>query len=153
MGSGTLHRRRLLVNFKTAIGYVVSAKVGEKDSKDLRVLLVEDVEDTRLFMRLELEQNGFIVFEADNGQAAVDLLARETFDVILMDLTLPLMDGFEAAKLIRQNDRLKNVPMIAVTAHQETDFRSDAKASGFDAYVTKPIDIKWLKELIAGLLA
>jgi CheY-like chemotaxis protein len=127
--------------------------VGEKDSKDLRVLLVEDAEDTRLFMRLELEQNGFIVFEADNGQAAVDLSARETFDVILMDLTLPLMDGFEAAKLIRQNDRLKNVPMIAVTGHQETDFRSDAKASGFDAYVTKPIDIKWLKELIAGLLA
>jgi CheY-like chemotaxis protein len=132
---------------------VVSANVGEKDSKDLRVLLVEDAEDTRLFMRLELEQNGFIVFEADNGQAAVDLSARETFDVILMDLTLPLMDGFEAAKLIRQNDRLKNVPMIAVTGHQETDFRSDAKASGFDAYVTKPIDIKWLKELIAGLLA
>jgi two-component system cell cycle response regulator DivK len=123
-----------------------------RDHKDLKLLLVEDFEDTRLFMRLELEELGFIVFEAENGQVAVDTAAREHPDVILMDLTLPLMDGFTATKLIRQNDELKNVPIIAVTAHQEDDFRSDAKASGFDAYVTKPIDIPWLKELISGLI-
>ncbi|HKN84558.1 MAG TPA: response regulator [Pyrinomonadaceae bacterium] len=124
----------------------------DRNSKDLKVLLVEDFEDTRLFMRLELEDQGFIVFEAENGQVAVDTAIRENPDVILMDLTLPLMDGFAATKLIRQNDRLKNVPIIAVTAHKEDDFRSDAKASGFDAYVTKPIDVNWLKDLIAGLL-
>lgn len=126
--------------------------MAERDRKDLKVLLVEDFEDTRLFMRLALEDNGFIVFEAENGQAAVETASREKPDVILMDLTLPLMDGFEATKLIRRNDALKNVPIIAITAHQEDDFRSDAKASGFDAYVTKPIDVNWLKELIAGLL-
>lgn len=126
--------------------------MAERDRKDLKVLLVEDFDDTRLFMRLALEDNGFIVFEAENGQAAVETASREKPDVILMDLTLPLMDGFEATKLIRRNDALKNVPIIAVTAHQEDDFRSDAKASGFDAYVTKPIDVNWLKELIAGLL-
>jgi two-component system, cell cycle response regulator DivK len=126
--------------------------MAERDRKDLKVLLVEDFEDTRLFMRLALEDQGFIVFEAENGQAAVETASREKPDVILMDLTLPLMDGFEATKLIRRNDALKNVPIIAVTAHQEDDFRSDAKASGFDAYVTKPIDVNWLKELIAGLL-
>ncbi len=124
----------------------------ERDSKDLKVLLVEDFDDTRLFMRLELEEQGFIVFEAENGQVAVETAAREKPDVILMDLTLPLMDGFTATKLIRQNDELKNVPIIAITAHKENDFRSDAKASGFDAYVTKPIDVNWLKELIAGLM-
>ena len=123
-----------------------------KDFQDLKVLLVEDFEDTRLFMRLELEEQGFIVFEAENGQIAVETASREIPDVILMDLTLPLMDGFAATKLIRQNEQLKNVPIIAVTAHQESDFRNDAKASGFDAYVTKPIDVNWLKELIAGLL-
>ena len=123
-----------------------------RNSKDLKLLLVEDFEDTRLFMRLELEELGFIVFEAENGQVAVDVAAREIPDVILMDLTLPLMDGFAATKLIRQNDQLKNVPIIAVTAHQEDDFRSDARASGFDAYVTKPIDVTWLKELISGLI-
>lgn len=126
--------------------------MAERDRRDLKLLLVEDTEDTRLFMRLALEDQGFIVFEAENGQAAVDSATREEPDVILMDLTLPLMDGFEATKLIRKNEALKNVPIIAVTAHQEDDFRSDAKASGFDAYVTKPIDVNWLKELIAGLL-
>ena len=116
------------------------------------MLLVEDLEDTRLFMRLELEQHGFIVFEAADGQNAVELAAREAPDVVLMDLSLPLMDGFAAAKLMRQDIRLKDVPIIAVTAHREIDFRSDARASGFDAYVTKPIDVDWLKELIKGLL-
>lgn len=126
--------------------------MGEQDAKDLKVLLVEDFEDTRLFMRLELEDQGFIVCEAENGQVAVETAIREAPDVILMDLTLPLVDGFAATKLIRQNEQLKNVPIIAITAHQEHDFRADAKASGFDAYVTKPIDVNWLKELIAGLL-
>ena len=124
----------------------------ERDSRDLKVLLVEDFDDTRFFMRIELEEHGFVVFEAENGQVAVEKAIREKPDVILMDLTLPLMDGFTATKLIRQNEQLKNVPIIAITAHKENDFRSDAKASGFDAYVTKPIDVNWLKELIAGLL-
>ena len=131
---------------------IESANMSERDARDLKVLLVEDFEDTRLFMRLELEEQGFIVLEAADGQVAVDTAVREKPDVILMDLTLPLMDGFTATKLIRQDEQLKNVPIIAVTAHQEDDFRSDAKASGFDAYVTKPIDVNWLKELIAGLL-
>jgi len=126
--------------------------MGERDSRDLKVLIVEDFEDTRLFLRLALEDHGFIVFEAENGQKAVENANREQPDVILMDLTMPLMDGFAATKLIRQNENLKQVPIIAVTAHHETDFRSDAKASGFDAYVTKPIDVQWLTELIAGLL-
>ena len=126
--------------------------MNERDFKDLKVLVVEDVDDTRLFLRLALEDHGFIVFEAENGEKAVENANREKPDVILMDLTMPLMDGFDAAKLIRQNKTLKDVPIIAITAHQETDFRSGAKASGFDAYVTKPIDVHWLKELIAGLL-
>jgi len=127
--------------------------MADRNSKDLKILLVEDVEDTRFFMRLELERQGFIVFEAEDGRSAVDVAAKEIPDVILMDLTLPHMDGFSAAKLIREKSgKLQTIPIIAVTAHQETDFRTDAKASGFDAYVTKPIDIKSLKELIHGLL-
>jgi two-component system, cell cycle response regulator DivK len=127
--------------------------MADRNSKDLKVLLVEDVDDTRHFMRLELEQQGFIVFEAEDGRSAVDVATKESPDVILMDLTLPHMDGFSAAKLIRKTSgKLKTVPIIAVTAHNESGFRSDAKASGFDAYVTKPIDINSLKELIDGLL-
>ena len=126
--------------------------MGEQNSRDLKVLLVEDIEDARFFLRLALEDHGFVVFEAENGEKAVENANRDKPDVILMDLTMPLMDGFAAAKLIRQNEQLKSVPIIAITAHQETDFRSGAKASGFDAYVTKPVDVDWLKELIKRLV-
>jgi CheY-like chemotaxis protein len=125
----------------------------EKDSRDQTVLVVEDGEDARYFMRLELEQLGYLVLEAENGQQAVDIAERESPDIILMDLSLPLMNGIAATEKIRASDQLKAIPVIAITAHQETDFRAGAKAAGFDAYVTKPIDMDWLSELIKGLLA
>jgi two-component system, cell cycle response regulator DivK len=127
--------------------------MSEKDSRDRTVLVVEDIEDARFLMRLELEQLGYFVIEAENGEKALEVAEREHPDIILMDLSLPVMDGIEATEKIRATDGLNRVPIIAVTAHQETDFREGAKAAGFDAYVTKPIDIKWLDELIKGLLA
>lgn len=123
-----------------------------KDSTNLKVLIVEDVDDSRYFMRLELEQLGYLVIEAEDGKKAVELALQERPEIILMDLTLPVMDGLAAAAMIRGHEEMREVPIIAVTAHQETDFRTGAKASGFDAYVTKPIDIAWLSELIKGLL-
>jgi two-component system cell cycle response regulator DivK len=125
----------------------------EKSSKDPTVLIVEDNEDARYFMRLELEPLGYVILEAENGQKAVEVATREQPDIILMDLTLPIMDGIAATEKIRTIAGLSKVPVIAVTAHQETDFRTEAKAAGFDAYVTKPIDMPWLSELIKGLLA
>lgn len=119
---------------------------------NLTVLLVEDDEDTRYIMRLELEQRGYRVIEAEDGEKGVELAQRECADIILMDLSLPGIDGLEATKLIRNDDRMRRVPVVAVTAHQETDFRLGAKESGFDAYVTKPIDFDWLSELLAGLI-
>ena len=120
-------------------------------SRDLTILLVEDYEDTRLVMRLQLEYRGYRVIEAEDGKKAVELALQEHPDIILMDLSLPDLDGFEATKQIREDEQMRQVPIIAVTAHQETNFRQGAKASGFDAYVTKPIDIDWLSELISGL--
>jgi two-component system cell cycle response regulator DivK len=124
----------------------------EKDSRDRTVLIVEDADDARHLMRLELEQLGYLVFEAENGLSAVEVAARERPDIILMDLSLPVMDGIAAAGKIRAEDGMERVRIIAVTAHKETDFREGAKAAGFDAYVTKPIDMDWLSELIKGLL-
>ena len=124
----------------------------EKDSRDRTVLIVEDDEDARYLMRLELEHLGYLIIEAENGEQAVEVAERDHPDIILMDLSLPRMDGIAATQKIRATDGLGGVPVIAVTAHQETDFREGAKAAGFDAYVTKPIDVNWLKELIAGLL-
>lgn len=95
--------------------------------------------------RLSRERSG-------NGVKAVEIALREHPDIILMDLTLPEMDGLEATARIRADAEMSEVPIIAVTAHQESDFREEAKASGFNAYVTKPIDGSWLSELIKGLL-
>ncbi len=124
----------------------------EKNSQHRTVLIVEDSEDARYFMRLELEQLGYRIVEADNGEKAVEVAERERPDIILMDLSLPVMDGIAATEKIRARDGFKTIPVIAVTAHQETDFRTDAQAAGFNAYVTKPIDMPWLSELIEGLL-
>lgn len=127
--------------------------MSEKDSRDRTILIVEDGDDSRHFMRLALEQLGYLVIEAENGLTAVEVAERERPDLILMDLSLPVMDGISATGKIRATDGLERVPIIAVTAHQEADLREGAKAAGFDAYITKPIDMDWLGELIKGLLA
>jgi two-component system, cell cycle response regulator DivK len=124
----------------------------EKDSRDRTILIVEDSDDARYFMRLALEDLGYLIIEAENGEKAVEIAQLERPDIILMDLSLPIMDGIAATEKIRASDGLDGVPVIAVTAHQETDFRAGAKAAGFDAYVTKPIDVDFLSELIKGLL-
>jgi two-component system, cell cycle response regulator DivK len=124
----------------------------ERDSRDRTVLIVEDAEDARLFMRLTLEQLGYVVFEAEDGEKAVALAESQRPDIILMDLSLPVLDGFGATQRIRANKGMNGVTIIAVTAHQGTDFREEAKDVGFDAYVTKPIDVDSLDELMRGLL-
>jgi|SRR6185503_5618097 len=124
----------------------------DRDAPYPTVLIVEDVEDTRYFMRLAMEQLGYLVIEAADGAKAVEIALRERPDVILMDLSIPVMDGIAATTSIRANEEMREIPIIALTAHQEVDLRSEAKASGFDAYVTKPIDVDFLDELIKGLL-
>ena len=124
----------------------------DRDAPYPTVLIVEDLEDTRYFMRLAMEQLGYLVIEAADGAKAVEIALRERPDVILMDLSIPEMDGIAATTSIRANEGMREVPIIALTAHHEADLRSEAKASGFDAYVTKPIDVDFLDELIKGLL-
>lgn len=115
------------------------------------ILLVEDDEETRYVMRLQLEERGYRIIEAEDGEEAVELAESLNPQIVLMDISLPRMDGFEATKKIRAAESLAQIPIVAVTAHQETDFRLGAKESGFDAYVTKPIDFDWLCELLDGL--
>lgn len=125
----------------------------DKDDRDRTVLIVEDSDDVRYLMRLALEHSGYRVLEAENGQGAIEVAERELPNIILMDLSLPIMDGIAATEKIRAVAGLEKIPIIAVTAHQETDFRVGAKTAGFDAYLTKPIDIDFLSELINRLLA
>lgn len=117
-----------------------------------RILLVEDTEDNRVMMRRLLEMSGYAVTEAVNGMEAVAQAEREEPEVILMDLSLPLVDGLAATRKIRQMPGLKGVPIIAVSAHDTMDFHAEALAAGCDAYITKPIDYGELEGLIESLL-
>lgn len=115
-------------------------------------MLVEDDEDIRLMMRLLLEQRGYGIVEAGDGAEAVEMAWRECPDIILLDLTLPVMDGLTAARRIREDPQMRGTVIVAVTAHAEPQYRENALAAGVDAFVTKPIDIAWLAELLEDLL-
>ncbi|HKR59302.1 MAG TPA: response regulator [Pyrinomonadaceae bacterium] len=121
-------------------------------SAQTRVLLVEDTEDNRVMMRRLLEMSGYSVTEAVNGVEAVSQAEHDDPQIILMDLSLPLVDGLAATRRIRQLPSLKAVPIIAVSAHDTLDFHAEALAAGCDAYITKPIDYGELEGLIESLL-
>jgi two-component system cell cycle response regulator DivK len=117
------------------------------------VLVVEDTEDNRQMMRRLLEMSGFRVVEATNGKEAVKVASDVRPQIILMDLSLPFIDGLAATRQIRRLPDLNRVPIVAVSAHDTADFHNEALNAGCDAYVTKPIDYPELEELVNRLLA
>ncbi len=117
------------------------------------VLLVEDTEDNRQMMRRLLELSGYRVVEATNGKEAVEVASLVRPHIILMDLSLPLVDGLAATRHIRVLPGLDRVPIVAVSAHDSADFHSEALAAGCDAYITKPIDYSELEEVVGRLLS
>ena len=127
-------------------------KMKKKASEPPTVLLVEDTEDNRFMMRRLLEMSGFRVVEAMNGEEAVKLARAESPQLILMDLSLPVIDGLAATRLIRKVPTLKATPIIAVSAHDTSDFQAEAVEAGCNSYVTKPIDFNELELLIQQLL-
>ncbi len=121
------------------------------ECKRPRVLLVEDSEDNRFMMKRLLEMSGYEVIEAVNGEQAVNTAQTMLPDLILMDLSLPRVDGLAATRLIRRLPTLKNVPIVVVSAHDTADFHAEALASGCNEYVTKPIDFGQLELLLKRL--
>lgn len=116
------------------------------------VLLVEDTEDNRQMMRHLLQMSGFHVVEATNGKEAVERAQEVDPQIILMDLSLPIIDGLAATREIRSDPEFDNVPIVAVSAHDTADFHNDALEAGCDAYVTKPINYTELEELVNRFL-
>lgn len=123
-----------------------------KQAEPPTVLLVEDTEDNRFMMRRLLEMTGYRVVEATNGEEAVKYAQSESPNLILMDLSLPIIDGLAATRLIRRLPDFKSTPIIAVSAHDTSDFQLEAIQAGCNTYVTKPIDFNELERLIAQLL-
>jgi two-component system response regulator len=119
-----------------------------RQDEPVTVLLVEDTEDNRFMMRRLLEMSGYNVVEATNGEEAVRVAAAESPGLILMDLSLPVIDGLAATRLIRKLPNGAHTPIIAVSAHDTSDFLSEALQAGCNSYITKPIDFTELEQLI-----
>ena len=111
-------------------------------------LVVEDFEDSRFMMRRLLEMAGYNVLEASDGEQAVKMAVEARPVLILMDLSLPKLDGLAATRQIRQKKGLKAVPIVAVSGHDSPESRTEALAAGCDEYVTKPIDFDHLTKLL-----
>ena len=109
-----------------------------------KILIVEDNEMNRDMSSRRLERKGFSIVMAEDGKKGVDMSKSENPDLILMDLSLPVMDGWEATSTIKGNPETKNIPIIVLTAHAMAGDREKALEAGADEYDTKPIEFKRL---------
>jgi len=117
-----------------------------------KILLVEDNEMNRDMLSRRLMRRGYEVPIAVNGQEGVDMAKTESPELILLDMSLPIMDGWEAAKVLKLDPSTKDIPIIALTAHALSGDREKALQAGCDDYDTKPVDLKRLLGKIESFL-
>jgi CheY-like chemotaxis protein len=132
---------------------VVPLPHGDPSTKEEKpmALVVDDVADVTEMISLFLRHAGFTVSTAASAKAALELARGETFDVVISDIGMPGMNGYELAEALRKLPDYRVVPMIAVTGYSMYDDRERAIHSGFNAHLTKPIDPSTLLDLIAEL--
>ena len=116
-----------------------------------KILIVEDVELNRDLL-VQLLEEDYAILTAADGAAGIELAERERPDLILMDLSLPVLDGWEATRRIKATRALKSIPIIALTAHAMRGDEKKARASGCDDYLSKPIDEDLLYEKLKQFL-
>jgi CheY-like chemotaxis protein len=117
-----------------------------------RILLVEDNEMNRDMLSRRLTRRGYDVNMAVNGKEGVDMAKEESYDLILLDMSLPVMDGWEAAGVLKADPNTQAVPIIALTAHALSGDKEKALAAGCDDYDTKPVELKRLLGKIEAFL-
>lgn len=117
-----------------------------------RILLIEDNEMNRDMLSRRLRKKGYEVSLAVDGESGLSQVASDNPDLVLLDISLPDIDGFEVLSRIRSNESLRHLPVIALTAHAMGDDRAQALARGFDEHDTKPVELDRLLEKMAGLL-
>jgi CheY-like chemotaxis protein len=117
-----------------------------------KILLVEDNEMNRDMLSRRLEKKGYTVVMACDGGAGLAMARSEGPDLILMDMSLPVMDGWTATREIKKDDGIRHIPVIALTAHAMASDRDRALEAGCDDYDTKPIELARLLGKIEGLL-
>lgn len=117
-----------------------------------RILVVEDTEDNRQIVRDLLTSVGYEIVEAVDGGAGVEAAGRELPDLILMDIQLPVFDGYEATRRIKANPATRHIPIIAVTSYALSGDEDKAKAAGCDDYLAKPFSPRQLLALVRSRL-
>lgn len=117
-----------------------------------KILLVEDNEMNRDMLSRRLERKGYEVLLAVDGQAGVEMTLSEAPDLVLMDMSLPVLDGWEATRRLKASPATRHIPVIALTAHAMSSDRAKAMDAGCDEYDTKPIEFAGLLEKIEALL-
>jgi CheY-like chemotaxis protein len=117
-----------------------------------KILLVEDNEMNRDMLGRRLQRRGFEVVYAEDGEQALAQARAESPDIILMDLSLPVMDGWEATRRLKNDSEQADVPVVALTAHAMAQDEQKALEAGCDAFETKPVDFSSLLETIEGLV-
>lgn len=116
------------------------------------ILVVDDIPDNIVLISLSLQSMGYRVVTAVNGEEAVSVALLARPDLILMDISMPQLDGLGATRRMRENSTLKDVPIVALTAFSTDGFRQAASDAGFNGYLTKPVDFEKLNNLIKMLL-
>lgn len=117
------------------------------------VLLVEDNEMNRDMLSRRLDRKGFRVLTAEDGKQGVELAAKEKPDLILMDMSLPVMDGWEATRQLKRSAATQHIPVIALTAHAMASDQAKAYEAGCDDFDTKPVVLERLLEKMQAALA
>ena len=124
----------------------------QSSTKKFLILVVDDAADNIAMLSLNLQHEGYRVVTATDGEEAISVAAATLPNLILMDISMPKLDGLGATRKIRDNETLRNVPVIAVTAFGTEGFRRAAYDVGVSGYLTKPIDFDRMHKLIARLL-
>ena len=117
------------------------------------VLVVEDQEDNRRILSVYLEYVGFRVVSAVNGAEGVAAARQQRPAVIVMDISMPVLDGYQALRLLRQDPELIDIPVIALTAHALSTDREAALAAGFDSYLAKPVEPRLVAAEVRRMIA
>lgn len=125
---------------------------GIKKGSLAKILVVEDNQDNREMVVKVLKFNGYQVVEAVDGEEAIEKAKAEHPDLILLDIFLPKMDGYEATRRLKGDTSLRNIPIIALTAHAMKGSMEEALAAGCDGYIPKPIDVRELPKQIQHFL-
>jgi two-component system cell cycle response regulator DivK len=117
-----------------------------------KILIVEDNQDSRELVVKVLKNKGYQTIEAADGEEALEKTATERPDLILLDISIPKIDGYEVAKRLKSQEEFKDIPIVALTAHAMKGDREKVIVSGFEGYISKPINVRELPDQVRSYL-